>query len=241
MVQNVRGQTLIDAIVQVFQEAPGARPLTAAEVSRQLRERGFWGGKEPKAPEQVVESYLAGKHAGMFDPTAGGTFALKPVYFRPAARSAALAAVSAAAAAAPPARPAGAPPRPTTPAAKSPAATPVPAARPNAASRKKRKSFGSASVAYFAPTGIEREPSLERIDIHLSFDQALKLHAGLGQLLSKLNDSRRDGHEGPEGVAAMRVHLTQRRIALYSRPRKRDWARDCPAIPPAADWGVEPG
>jgi len=44
MVQNVRGQTLIDAIVQVFQEAPGARPLTAAEVARQLRERGFWGG-----------------------------------------------------------------------------------------------------------------------------------------------------------------------------------------------------
>ncbi|HEY2586549.1 MAG TPA: hypothetical protein VGI81_12365 [Tepidisphaeraceae bacterium] len=243
MVQNVRGQTLIDAIVQVFQESPGARPLTAAEVARQLRERGFWGGKEPKAPEQVVESYLGGKHGEMFQPTSGGAFALKPVYFRPAARAAAVAAMSSATAAAP-ARASAASHRPaaTIAAAKPVAAVPVAPTGVKAQSKKKRrKLFGRASVAYFAPRGLERDASFERLDVHLSFDQALKLHAGLGQLLAKLEGGSRDGRGRREAVAAMRVHLAKHQITLYARPRKRRATRDYPPMRPAANWGVEPG
>jgi hypothetical protein len=239
MVQNVRGQTLIDAIVQVFQEAPGARPLTAGEVARQLRERGFWGGKEPKAPEQVVDSYLATRHAGMFEPGANGTFALKPVYFRPAARSAALA--SALATAATRAEPAptrnGAAIKPTAAAPARPAPHDARAKAEAPKPKKKRKLFGKASVAYVTPAELEEDSNLRVIDVHLSFEEAMKLHLGLGQMLAKLNGA----YEAGEAMAAIRVHVAKRRVALYPHRRKRPDAQNRSVLPKPADWGVEPG
>jgi hypothetical protein len=239
MVQNVRGQTLIDAIVQVFQEA-GARPLTAGDVARQLRERGFWGGKEPKAPEQVVDSYLSTRHGGMFEAGANGTFALKPVYFRAADRSAALAAALATAAT----RTNPAPARPASPAAKPVAApparpAPTPPHRMTAVARPKpkRRFFGRASIACITPDGLEQESAPQVFDVHLSFEQALKLHLGLGQMLAKLSDAPNAG----QAMAAIRVNVSKRRIGVYSHRRKRKAARPDNGFTKTADWGVEPG
>lgn len=239
MVQNVRGQTLIDAIVQVFQEA-GARPLTADDVARKLRERGFWGGKEPKAPEQVVDSYLATRHAGMFEAGANGTYALKPVYFRPADRSAALAAALATAATRTnpaPNRTASVPAKPVA----APAARQVPA-QPHRATevarpKPKRRFFGRASIACITPDGLEQDSSTQVFDVHLSFEQALKLHLGLGQMLAKLSDAPNAG----ELMAAIRVNVSKRRIGVYSHKKKRKAARHDNGFTKPADWGVEPG
>lgn len=239
MAQNVRGQTLIDAIVEVFQEARAALP--ADEVARRLRAAGFWGGKEPKSAEQMVDSYLTTRHAGMFESGPGGTFALKSVFLRPAARTAALVAAPSSPKVAP--RPAPRPvPRvpPAPPIPSSVARPPAPPATP-VTLRKKRKSFGSAAIAAFAPVGMDG-PLPQALNVQLSFEDAMKLHLSLGLLLAKLNGHARPAPGAKRKAAALlRLNLDKRRIAVYERPLKRA-TRPGPFAPPGtADWGVEPG
>ena len=207
MAQNVRGQTLIDAIVQVFQDARGERALTAEEVARRVRAGGFWGGKEPKAAEQMVASYLATRHAAMFEPGAGGTFSLKNVFLRPAARAAMTGAATEVHSETFELRP-----LPSTASA---------AARTNAAKatkRKKRKSFGGATVAYFTPTDVQPDSLPQRINLHLSFEEAIKLHLSLGHLLGKLSRHRAAGTSHRKPAAKIRVDLARKRISLFARP-----------------------
>jgi hypothetical protein len=227
MAQNVRGQTLIDAIVQVFQDARGERALTADEVARRIRAGGFWGGKEPKAAGQMVASYLTTRHAGMFEPGAGGTFSLKSVFLRPAARAAVAASGIATAvraetiklrpmATSVPAgsRAAGAIGAGTPPQS----AAAAPTDTPELKKRKKRKSFGGATVAYFTPTDVQHDALPPRINLHLSFEEAMKLHLSLGQLLGKLSGRGPGGTGRRKPAAKIRVDLAKHRISLFERP-----------------------
>lgn len=243
MAQNVRGQTLIDAIVQVFQGAArDERSLTADEVARRVRSAGFWGGKEPKAAEQMVESYLSTRHAGMFEPGPNRTFTLKSVFLRPAARAAAAAAAPATGASSttPPPR-AAARPMPAPPSR--PAAAPAVArpAEPNVtAARPKRKSFGSAAVTSFVPVGHDG-PLPEAITAHLSFAEAMNLHLSLGRLLARLSEDGPAGKGRRRSAAKLRVDLAKHRIAVYERPLKSARPTDRDAAARTVDWGVEPG
>ena len=207
---NVRGQKLIDAIVQVFHDAQGQRSLTAGEVARRVRAAGFWGGKEPKAADQMVASYLEIRHAGMFEPGPDATFALRSAFRRGAA-------ALAPAAAAP--RPEPIELRPLTPPSL-PAATPQPVSQ--VGKRKKRKSFGGAAVACVTPAA-DAQVLPPSVNLHLSFEEAMKLHLSLGHLLGQL--SRRGGPSSaarPEVAAAkIRVDFARRRVSLFKRKLKR--------------------
>lgn len=213
MAQGVRGQTLIDAIVQVFQDAQGEQMLTADEVARRVRVAGFWGGKEPKASEQMVESYLTTRHAAMFDSGAGGKFALKSAFVR-----------AGAVAKAPPAH---SEPLELSPLAAEPSTDlhasgrPVPAGAPRvilgANKRKKRKSFGGATAARVTPSGAQHGAQMQRIDVHLSFEEALKLHLGLGELLGALNRRSNKGSSRRKPAAKIRIDLATHRVALFRK------------------------
>jgi hypothetical protein len=59
---------------------------------------------------------------------------------------------------------------------------------------KRKKSFGTVTVNHFSPT---LGPGLPKaVNIHLSFEEALKLHLGLGQILGHLNGYNRSTSAG---------------------------------------------
>jgi hypothetical protein len=63
-----------------------------------------------------------------------------------------------------------------------------------AAEIKRKKSFGTVAVDHFSP---ELGDGLPRaINIHLSFEEALKLHLGLTQILGHLNGYNRSTTAG---------------------------------------------
>lgn len=59
---------------------------------------------------------------------------------------------------------------------------------------KRKKSFGTVAVDRFSPAVAEAWP--KAINIHLEFEEALKLHLGLGQILGRLNEYNRSTREG---------------------------------------------
>ena len=54
---------------------------------------------------------------------------------------------------------------------------------------KTKKTFGSVTFDHFSPAREDEWP--KSINIHISFDEALRQHLGLGELLSKLNSYNR--------------------------------------------------
>lgn len=59
---------------------------------------------------------------------------------------------------------------------------------------KRKKSFGTAGVDHISP---KPKPGTSRaLNIHISFEDALKLHLGLGQLLGHLNGYNRSTTAG---------------------------------------------
>ena len=50
---------------------------------------------------------------------------------------------------------------------------------------KIKKTFGSVRVSRMSPTIPEGMP--KALNIHISFEEAMRLHLGLGQVLAKLN------------------------------------------------------
>lgn len=209
MALNVRGQTLIDAIVQVFHDARDERSLTVDEVARRVRAAGFWSGKEPKAADEMVASYLQIRHAGMFEPGPDGKYALRSAFRRGTASAAENVTI---------ARPEPIELRPLTPASAPPAAqTPGPVEQA-AVKRKKRKSFGGATVAAVTPADVQALP--RRINLHLSLEEAMKLHLSLGQLLGKLSGrgSPASAGGGRKPAARIRVDFERRRLSLFKRP-----------------------
>lgn len=59
-----------------------------------------------------------------------------------------------------------------------------------------KKSFGSVRVDRFSPPKEEEWP--RAINVHISFEEAMRLHLGLGQISGKLNGYDRSTKRGRE-------------------------------------------
>jgi hypothetical protein len=59
-----------------------------------------------------------------------------------------------------------------------------------------KKSFGSVRVNRFSPPKEAEWP--KAINVHISFEEAMRLHLGLGQILGKLNSYDRSTKRGRE-------------------------------------------
>lgn len=79
---------------------------------------------------------------------------------------------------------------------------------------KKTTSFGGATVAYFSPSQAEDNPPLKVANVHLSFEEALKLHLSLGQLLGKLNSYPRAFKSAKQAGAVLRIYFDIHRVVV---------------------------
>ena len=77
---------------------------------------------------------------------------------------------------------------------------------------KIKQSFGGVSVAHTSPPVTEQSP--KALNVYLTFEEALKLHLSLGQLLGKLNSYNRNTKEGRRTAANLCLHLHKNRITV---------------------------
>jgi len=75
-----------------------------------------------------------------------------------------------------------------------------------------KKSFGGATIAHISPATGQNVP--EAMNIHLTFEEALKLHFGLGQLLGKINSYNRSTTAGRRAAVNLCVYPRKKRITL---------------------------
>jgi hypothetical protein len=86
---------------------------------------------------------------------------------------------------------------------------------------KRKVTFGSANVDHFSPPLPESTP--KAINIVLSFEEALKLHLSLGQLLGHLNGYNRSTTDGKRSAVNLCVYTQAERIAVVEdKIRKPD-------------------
>jgi hypothetical protein len=77
---------------------------------------------------------------------------------------------------------------------------------------RQKQTFGGARVDHFSPPLPEGVP--KAINIVLSFEDALKLHLSLGQLLGKLNSYDRSTSVGRRTAANLCVYTQVKRIVV---------------------------
>lgn len=77
---------------------------------------------------------------------------------------------------------------------------------------KKKSSFGTVDVNHFSPSKKEGWPTA--INITLSFEEALKLHLGIGQALARLNEYNRATKDGRESAVNLCVFTDQAAITV---------------------------
>jgi hypothetical protein len=82
-----------------------------------------------------------------------------------------------------------------------------------------KKSFGGVSIAHVSPPVSEAMP--KAMNVHLTFEEALKLHFGLGQLLGKLNSYSRRTTAGARAAANICIYPHKGRITLNEGKLKR--------------------
>ncbi|NLE40072.1 MAG: hypothetical protein GX621_18810 [Pirellulaceae bacterium] len=87
---------------------------------------------------------------------------------------------------------------------------------------KTKKTFGTATIDHFSPPKESEWP--KAINITISFEEALRLHLGLGQLLGKLNTYNRATKPGRESAVNLCVYTQARRITINKGRVKRDGA-----------------
>jgi len=92
---------------------------------------------------------------------------------------------------------------------------------------KTKQSFGSVTLAHMSPPIPENAPAA--YNIHLSFEEALKLHFGLGQLLGKLNSYNRNTTAGKRSAVNLCLFPHKKRITLNEGKLKKDSA-EAPAL-----------
>ncbi len=80
------------------------------------------------------------------------------------------------------------------------------------ASIKRKRTFGSVTVDHFSPPPAAESP--KAVNIHLSFEEALKLHLGLGQLLGHLNGYNRSTRAGRRSGVNLCVYAHKQRITI---------------------------
>ena len=77
---------------------------------------------------------------------------------------------------------------------------------------KRKKSFGTATIDHFSSEIAEGVPPA--INVHISFEEALKLHLGLGQLLGHLNGYNRKTKAGRRSAVNWCLFLDMQRITI---------------------------
>ncbi|WP_437186793.1 hypothetical protein SH668x_000155 [Planctomicrobium sp. SH668] len=77
---------------------------------------------------------------------------------------------------------------------------------------KVKKSFGSVRVDHFSPKVPDGMP--KALNVHISFEEAMRLHLGLGQALAKLNSYDRSTKEGKKSAVNLCVYLQAGRITI---------------------------
>jgi hypothetical protein len=76
---------------------------------------------------------------------------------------------------------------------------------------KNKATFGSAMIDHFSP---KLTDSPKAINVHVSFEEALKLHLSLGQALGKLNGYNRSTKQGRDAAVNLCIYTQQGRIAV---------------------------
>lgn len=84
---------------------------------------------------------------------------------------------------------------------------------------KTKQTFGSITVAHISPAVGEQAP--KAMNVHLSFEEALKLHFGLGQLLARLNSYNRSTTAGRRAAANLCIYPHKNRITLNEGKLKK--------------------
>lgn len=88
---------------------------------------------------------------------------------------------------------------------------------------KTKQTFGGATVGQISPPVPANFP--KALNLKLSFDQALRLHFGLGQVLGKIGSYNRSTTEGRRAAAVLclyahkgRITLTESRLPKKGKP-----------------------
>ena len=84
---------------------------------------------------------------------------------------------------------------------------------------KKKESFGSVTVDHVSPAYDESAPTA--INVHISFEEALKLHLGLGQALAQLNSYNRSTRAGRRSAVNLCIYTAKGRITV-----NEGWVRE---------------
>ena len=77
---------------------------------------------------------------------------------------------------------------------------------------KTKKSFGTATIDHFSPAKQEEWP--KAINMHISFEEAMRLHLGLGQLLGKLNSYNRATKQGRQSAVNLCIYPQGHQITI---------------------------
>jgi hypothetical protein len=77
---------------------------------------------------------------------------------------------------------------------------------------KRKTSFGSVTVDHFSPPVASGLPTA--LNIHISFEEALKLYLGLGQLLGHLNGYNRKTRAGRRSAVNLCLYPQKQRITI---------------------------
>lgn len=95
---------------------------------------------------------------------------------------------------------------------------------------KTKKSFGSVRVAKYSPPLPDGMPTA--LNIHISFEEAMRLHLGIGQALAKLNAYDRSTKAGRRSALNLCLYLQKQRITINEGAVSEQPAAD-PAEPVA--------
>lgn len=91
---------------------------------------------------------------------------------------------------------------------------------------KTKSTFGTVRIDHFSPPLPEGTP--KGINVVLSFEEALKLHIGLMQILGKLNGYNRNTREGKASAVNLCIFTDANRITI-----NEDKVKDIDPVKPA--------
>lgn len=77
---------------------------------------------------------------------------------------------------------------------------------------KTKSSFGTVTVDHYSPALPGELPVA--LNIHISFEEAMRLHLGLGQALAKLNSYKRSTREGKRSALNLCLYPHAYRITI---------------------------
>ena len=75
-----------------------------------------------------------------------------------------------------------------------------------------KKSFGSVQIDHTSPPVPAEMP--KALNLHISFEEAMRLHLGLGQALAKLNSYDRSTKDGRRSAVNLCVYPHVQRITI---------------------------